>query len=77
MKRLLHFIYAFGAAIILTGVLFKLNHYENGNLIFNIGLVAEIIVFVAYAFDTNGNGPSYKWTIKKEKVKNDDDTGSN
>ena len=67
MNNLLHVIYSLGAAVVIIGILLKLQGYGDDMLIG--GLITEAFVFCAMAFDlpTKGKGSKYKWTIKKEK----------
>ena len=43
--------YGFGAAIVIVGALFKIQHWPYGSLILTIGMVVEAIVFFISAFD--------------------------
>jgi len=58
-KRFFQVFYSLGAAIVLVGVLAKLNHwpYGLGNLLLYIGLIVEALVFVISAFDS----PMREW----------------
>jgi len=58
-KRFLQVFYSLGAAIVLVGVLAKLNHwpYGLGNLFLYIGLIVEALVFIVSAFDS----PMREW----------------
>ena len=50
-RRFFHVAYSVGAAIVLLGVLFKLNHYPFGSTVLFIGLGTEILIFLISAFD--------------------------
>jgi gliding motility-associated protein GldL len=54
-KKLFHIMYSVGAAIVIIGALFKLNHYSfgifNGSNVLAIGLITEAIVFFLSAFE--------------------------
>lgn len=51
----LNFVYSIGAAIVILGALFKINHYTafglDGSTILAIGLGVEALIFVIFAFD--------------------------
>jgi len=55
-KRFFHILYSVGAAIVILGALFKLNHYSLGPLtgttLLAIGLVTEAVVFFLSAFES-------------------------
>ena len=55
-KRIFHILYSVGAAIVILGALFKLNHYSfgwfTGSTLLAIGLITEALVFLASAFET-------------------------
>jgi archaellum component FlaC len=46
-----HRAYSFGAAIVVLGALFKVNHYDYASEIMFVGLFAEAIIFALSAFD--------------------------
>lgn len=58
-RRFFHVAYSLGAAIVIVGALFKINHYQGGSLILLIGMVTEAIVFILSAFDRPSK--DYKW----------------
>lgn len=59
----LNFFYSFGAAIVILGALFKINHYSigflDGSTVLAIGMVCEVIVFMVFALDKPAG--SYDW----------------
>ena len=50
-KKIFNMAYGFGAAIVIVGALFKIQHWPYGSLILTIGMVVEAIVFFISAFD--------------------------
>ncbi|WP_439128982.1 gliding motility protein GldL, partial [Polaribacter sp.] len=52
----MNFIYGIGAAVVIIGALFKIQHIEifgiTGGMMLTVGLIAEAIVFFISAFDT-------------------------
>ena len=50
-KEIFNMAYGFGAAIVIVGALFKIQHWPYGSLILTIGMVVEAIVFFISAFD--------------------------
>ncbi len=44
-------LYGIGAAIVILGALFKIQHWEGGSLLLTIGMVTEAVVFAYSAFD--------------------------
>lgn len=61
--KIFNFAYSIGAAIVILGALFKINHWElgplNGALLLAIGLITEAIIFVIAAFDAPA--ADYEW----------------
>ncbi|MGB0777168.1 MAG: gliding motility protein GldL [Flavobacteriaceae bacterium] len=55
-KKFINMVYGLGAAIVILGALFKIQHinigFITGGLVLSIGLVTEAIIFVISAFDT-------------------------
>ena len=46
----LNFIFAFFAAVVILGALFKIRHWPNADLMITLGLGAEVVVFLVMAF---------------------------
>ncbi len=51
----MNFVYGIGAAIVIIGALFKIQHWPYGSLILTIGMVVEAIVFTVSAFERQQN----------------------
>ncbi|MXV38133.1 gliding motility protein GldL [Flavobacteriaceae bacterium Ap0902] len=60
---ILNMVYSLGAAVVIIGALFKINHYSilglDGSTILAIGLGVEALIFVIFAFDTPSG--QYDW----------------
>jgi gliding motility-associated protein GldL len=50
-KKMFNMAYGIGAAIVIVGALFKIQHWPYGSLILTIGMIVEAIVFFISAFD--------------------------
>jgi len=57
----MNFVYGFGAAIVIIGALFKIQHWPYGSLILTIGMVVEAIVFMISAFEKQA--PEADWSL--------------
>lgn len=61
----LNFVYSFGAAIVILGALFKLNHWHigpiTGTVVLAVGLITEAIIFLIFAFDAPKEESNYAW----------------
>lgn len=61
----LNFFYSIGAAIVIAGALFKINHYSlfglDGSMVLAAGMVMEVIVFLVFALDKPKG--EYDWEI--------------
>lgn len=55
-KRNMNFVYGIGAAVVIIGALFKIQHIElfgiTGGMMLTVGLIAEALVFFISAFDS-------------------------
>ncbi len=58
-KRLLNFLYSWGASIVVLGALFKLLHLPYANQILFVAMITESIVFFISAFERPSN--EYHW----------------
>ena len=50
--RLVPTIYSAGAAVVILGALFKIQHWDGGSEMLTIGLGTEVIIFLLYAIQT-------------------------
>lgn len=61
--KMLNMVYSLGAAIVILGALFKINHWSlgplDGTIVLAIGLIAEAVIFVIFAFDPPAG--EYDW----------------
>jgi hypothetical protein len=48
---LTNMLYGIGAAIVILGALFKIQHWNGGSLLLTIGMVTEAVVFIYSAFE--------------------------
>lgn len=58
-RVLLHYMYSWGASLVILGALFKLTHLPGANLMLFIAMGTEVLVFFISAFDSryiSGNG---------------------
>ena len=44
-------LYSWGAAVVILGAMFKIMHVPAGNIVLMIGMIVEVIVFIAAGFD--------------------------
>ncbi|MRJ07800.1 gliding motility protein GldL [Ornithobacterium rhinotracheale] len=60
---ILNMVYSLGAAVVIIGALFKINHWGigpiNGSLVLAIGLGVEALIFIVFAFDPPAG--EYDW----------------
>lgn len=50
-KNFMAKLYGFGAAVVIVGALFKINHWPGGSLVITLGLVTEAVIFFFSAFE--------------------------
>jgi gliding motility-associated protein GldL len=58
-KRVLNFLYSWGAAIVIIGALFKLLHFPHANQILFVAMILEACVFIISGFERPAN--DYSW----------------
>ena len=54
-------VYGLGAAIVIVGALFKIQHWPYGSLILTIGMIVEALVFTISAFEKQGDDLDWSW----------------
>jgi gliding motility-associated protein GldL len=50
-KKLIAKLYGFGAALVIVGALFKLEHWPGATIMLSIGMLTEFVIFAFSAFD--------------------------
>ena len=50
-KNMMAKLYGIGAAIVIVGALFKIQHWEGAGLMLTIGLLTEAVIFFFSAFE--------------------------
>ncbi len=50
-KNLMKYVYGWGAAVVLVGALFKIQHYPGASIMLVIGLLTEALIFFLSAFE--------------------------
>ncbi len=80
-KKVMNFAYGMGAAVVIVGALFKIQHWTGASELLVIGLLTEAFIFALSAFDTVED--ELDWTLVypelagsegKQKAKKKEDT---
>ena len=50
-KKALHMLTCFGAATVIVGALFKIQHWPGSDIMLPVGLLVEAFIFIAFGFD--------------------------
>lgn len=50
-QTVFNILYSWGAAVVILGAMFKIIHVPAGNIVLMIGMIVEVIVFIAAGFD--------------------------
>jgi len=58
-KTIMPYLYGWGAALVILGALFKINHYDGANEMLLIGIGTEALIFFMSAFEKAPK--QYKW----------------
>ncbi len=78
-KQMMNFLYGMGAAVVIVGALFKLQHWPFANLMLIVGLLTEAAIFALSAFEAPEQ--DLDWSLvypelaggqAKQKVKKED-----
>jgi gliding motility-associated protein GldL len=81
-KQTMNFCYGLGAAVVIIGALFKIQHWPGASIMLIIGLGVEAFIFALSAFDKPDD--EYDWSIvypelaggaKKQSAKQEDPQG--
>lgn len=81
-KRVMEFTYGMGAAVVIVGALFKIQHWPGASEFLIIGLLTEAAIFALSAFETSAD--EIDWSLvypelaggqAKEKAKKEDADG--
>ena len=59
-KKLMAKVYGFGAAIVIVGALFKIQHWPGASMMLTIGLLVEAGIFVISAFEPIHEDPNWE-----------------
>lgn len=58
-KRVLNFLYSWGASIVILGAMFKILHLPYGNTMLAVGMITEFFVFFVFGFERPNS--DYHW----------------
>jgi gliding motility-associated protein GldL len=73
-KKLIAMLYGFGAALVIIGALFKLEHWPGATYMLSVGMLTEFIIFIFSAFDPIAK--DYEWeNVYPELLVNDEEAG--
>lgn len=70
-KNFMKYVYGWGAAIVIVGALFKLQHYPGAGVMLVVGLGTEAIIFFLSAFDPMHEDPD--WSLVYPELAEDYD----
>ena len=68
-KVFMNYVYSIGAAVVLLGALFKLQHWPGGPIMLTIGMSTEALIFFLSAFEPSSEPPD--WTKVYPQLKED------
>jgi len=60
-KKFMAKLYGIGAAVVITGAMFKIMHWEGANIMLVLGLSTEAVIFMFSAFEKPA--ADYDWTL--------------
>lgn len=61
-KRILNYVYSWGAALVILGALFKILHLKGANVMLMVGMGTEVIIFIISGFEPQyDTHHEYEW----------------
>jgi len=61
-KRILNYVYSWGAAVVILGALFKILHLKGANLMLILGMGTEVVIFIISGFEPQyDTHHEYEW----------------
>jgi gliding motility-associated protein GldL len=62
-KTIMNYIYSLGAAVVIAGALFKIQHWPGANFMLNLGMGTEVFVFCIFAIDPTQVHLDLDWSL--------------
>ena len=62
-KTIMNYIYSIGAAVVIAGALFKIQHWPGANFMLNVGMGTEVFVFFVFAIDPTQVHMDLDWSL--------------
>ena len=61
-KRIMNYAYSWGAAVVILGALFKINHFPYAKEMLILGMGTEVLIFIISGFEPQSDvHPEYEW----------------
>jgi len=73
-KNFMAKLYGIGAAVVITGAMFKIMHWEGANMMLVLGLSTEAVIFLFSAFEKPAD--DYDWSLVYPELATGDGDGS-
>ncbi|MBI3500495.1 MAG: gliding motility protein GldL [Bacteroidetes bacterium] len=68
-KTIMNYIYSLGAAVVIAGALFKIQHWKGADLMLNVGMGTEVFVFTVFAIDPTQVHMELDWSLVYPELK--------
>ena len=65
----MNYIYSLGAAVVIAGALFKIQHWKGADLMLNVGMGTEVFVFCVFAIDPTQVHMELDWSLVYPELK--------
>ena len=75
-KKFMSKLYGFGAAVVIVGALFKIQHWPGAGIMLTVGLLTESIIFVFSAFEPIHEDPNWELVYPELALGHSDDLGT-
>lgn len=62
-KTIMNYIYSLGAAVVIAGALFKIQHWPGANFMLDLGMGTEVFVFTVFAIDPTQVHMDLDWSL--------------
>ena len=68
-KTIMNYIYSLGAAVVIAGALFKIQHWKGADFMLNLGMGTEVFVFCIFAIDPTQVHMELDWSLVYPELK--------
>ena len=68
-KTIMNYVYSLGAAVVIAGALFKIQHWKGADFMLDLGMGTEVLVFTVFAIDPTQVHMDLDWSLVYPELK--------